>query len=483
LLFVGYKGIDMELSHKGGKKRVISVFVLAMLNVSIMASLRNLPLVADLGYSSLFFFAVTGLFFLIPCALVSAELATGWPESGGIYIWVREALGDRWGFVAIWMQWVHSVTWYPAILSFVATTITFIVAPSLGESKVYIILVILASFWGMTLLNYLGIRTSSLFSTIGVISGTILPGLFILSLGLSWFATGQPLQISFQTSDLIPDLGDITHLVFLVGLFLAFSGLEVSAGYAGEVKDPQRNYPKAIIIGAVITFFLFLLGSLSIAWVIPQSDISLVSGVMEAIRIMLAEYGMSWLVPVAALLLIVGAIAEVNSWIIGPVKALHATSLHGNLPPVLQVVNKRGMPTRLLFTQASIVTVATFIIVFLPNISTAYWVLTALASQTYLVMYILMFISAIVLRYTHPRVKRAYQIPHPHKGMWFVASVGLIASLFGIAIGFIPPSQLEVGRIDVYESILFIGFLSMVLVPIIIHSRRKASWMPKKRSR
>src|SRR5580704_19347806 len=136
-------------------RRVLSVFVLAMLNVSIMLSLRSLPLVAEFGLSSLFFFLIVAVFFLLPCALVSAELATGWPKSGGVYIWIREALGDRWGFFSIWMQWVHNVARYPVILSFIATTFAYIAAPSLINNKAYVISVILISFWGMTLLNYL----------------------------------------------------------------------------------------------------------------------------------------------------------------------------------------------------------------------------------------------------------------------------------------------------------------------------------------
>ena len=104
-------------------RRVLSIFVLAMLNVSIMASLRNLPLVAEFGLSAICYFLIVALFFLIPCALISAELATGWPKSGGIYIWVREGLGDRFGFMAIWMQWVHNVAWYPVIMSFIAVTL------------------------------------------------------------------------------------------------------------------------------------------------------------------------------------------------------------------------------------------------------------------------------------------------------------------------------------------------------------------------
>jgi len=70
-------------------KRVLGVFVLAMINVCIIASLRSLPLMAEEGFSLVFFFVVAALMFLIPSALVSAELATGWPKNGGVYLWAK----------------------------------------------------------------------------------------------------------------------------------------------------------------------------------------------------------------------------------------------------------------------------------------------------------------------------------------------------------------------------------------------------------
>jgi len=461
-------------------KRVISIFVLAMLNVSIMASLRNLPLVAELGYSMIFFFAFVAIFFLIPCALVSAELATGWSKSGGIYVWVREALGDRWGFFAIWMQWVHNVTWYPAILAFVAATLAYIFNPELATNKVFVQSIVLIVFWGMTFINYFGIETSSLVSTIGVIIGTIVPGLFIIAIAVIWVTSGHPVQIPFKPSSIIPDFSHISNLVFLAGLFLAFAGLEVSAAYAGEVKNPQKNYPRAIMISAIIVFFLFMLGALSIGVVIPREKISLVAGLMEALKVYLSFYHLEWLLPTLGVLLVLGAIAEVNSWIMGPVKALYTTSVHGNLPPFFQNLNKHGMPTHLLLFQAIIVTIASFVINFMPNVSTAYWILTAISAQMYLVMYILMFISAIRLRYSHPHVPRIYRIPHPHKGIWVVASVGLLASLFAIAIGFIPPAQLDTGSLVIYDGFLIIGLVAMMAIPLIIYQFRKPSWVPTK---
>ena len=451
-----------------------------MFNVSIMASLRNLPLVSELGYEMLFFFIVVALVFLVPCALVSAELATGWSKSGGVYIWVREALGDRWGFFAIWMQWVHNVTWYPAILSFVAATLAYIINPELVTNKVFIQSVVLIVFWGMTLINYFGIETSSIISTVGVIIGTIIPGIFIISLGVTWVSVGNPVQIPFSASQLIPDFTNLSSLVFMAGLFLSFAGLEVSAGYAGEVKNPQRNYPRAIMIAAFITFFLFMLGALSIAIVVPKENISLVAGLMEALKIYLASYSLSWILPILGGLLVVGAIAEINSWIMGPIKALYTTSIHGNLPPFFQNLNKHGMPTHLLLLQAVIVTIVSFIILYMPSVSTAYWILTVISAQMYLVMYILMFISAIRLRYTHPHIPRIYKIPHPHKGMWFIASIGLLASIFAIFIGYIPPASFNVGNIFIYETFLILSLLIMMAIPLTIFQFRKPSWILKK---
>lgn len=467
----------MELSTESSKgKRVISLFVLVMLNVSIMASLRNLPLVAEYGYSIIFYFVLTGLVFLLPVALVSAELATGWPKSGGIYIWVREAFGDTWGFFAIWMQWVHNVTWYPAILAFVATTIGFITVPSLADNPYFVLSLVLVIFWGMTFLNFLGIKTSSTVSTIGVIAGTIIPGVFLILLGFSWVVGGYPLQINWSSSSIIPDLTKLSNMSFLGGLFLAFAGLEVSAGYAGEVHNPQKNYPRSIIFSALIVFFLFSLGSLSIAYVIPKEEISLVTGVMKSLEIFLEKFNIVWMLPVLGILLIVGALAEVNSWLIGPAKALHATSIHGNLPPFFQYTNKHNVPVNLLLFQAVIMTVASFVFVAMPNLSSSYWILSALSTQIYLIMYLFMFLAAIRLRYSHPHVPRTYKIPHPHKGMWLICILGIAASLFAGLLIFIPPSQINVGSLAFFESFLAIGLVVMIAIPLIISSCKKPSW-------
>ncbi len=469
----------MEIASKK-PRRVLSVFVLAMLNVSIMASLRNLPLVAEYGLSAISYFLIVALLFLVPSALISAELATGWSKGGGVYIWVKEALGDRWGFFAVWMQWVHNVSWYPVILSFVASTLAYVIDPKITPSKGFVLAVILGSFWGMTLLNYLGIKTSSVFSTIGVILGTLIPGVFIIFLGLRWFFSDQPSHLIFSWENVLPKFEGIGNWVFLGGLFLAFAGLEVSSAHAANVQNPQKSLPRSILLAALITFFIFMLGALSIAIVIPKEQISLVAGLMDAFGIFFNSYHMAWILPLTGFLLILGAIAEVNAWIAGPVKGLYATSIHGNLPPIFQKLNKHGTPTNLLLFQAIIVSLASFVFLYMPTLSSSYWILSAMSAQIYLIMYILMFIAAIRLRYTKPHVPRAYKIPYQHKGIWFTASVGIFGSLAAIALAFFPPSQIVTGSLLFYDSFLVIGLFIMCAIPLIIYQCKKPHWfIPK----
>src|SRR5690242_8046126 len=106
--------INNEKRKNGSSKR-LSVFALVMINVIAVDSLRNLTMGAEYGLALVFFYSLAALLFFIPTVLVTAELATGWPITGGSYVWVREAFGSRLGFLAIWLQWIYNVVWYPTI--------------------------------------------------------------------------------------------------------------------------------------------------------------------------------------------------------------------------------------------------------------------------------------------------------------------------------------------------------------------------------
>ena len=93
---------------------------------------------------------------------MAAELATGWPQKGGVFRWVGEAFGPRWGFVAIFLQWVESTIWFPTVLTFAAVSLAF-VGPNqrwdqaLSANSTYVVAISLATYWAATLFNFRGI--------------------------------------------------------------------------------------------------------------------------------------------------------------------------------------------------------------------------------------------------------------------------------------------------------------------------------------
>ncbi len=447
-----------------------------MINVAAICSIKNWPITAEYGFSSLFYFMVSIVFFFIPSSLVSAELATGWPERGGIYAWVKAAMGHRLGFLAAWLLWIANVVWYPTILSFIAGTIAFCFNPALANHTFYLFCMILGTFWLATLLNLWGMKTSGWISSLGVMVGTMIPGILIIGLGLLWMMTGKHSHIDFTWDSFLPDMSSPKQLALLTGVLLGFAGMEMSAVHAREVKNPQRDYPRAILFSAVVIVALSLLGTLAIAIVIPQSEINLISGGIEAISFFLNSYHLEWSVPIIALMVAFGAMGGVSTWAAGPSKGLLAAAQDGDLPPILHKINKNNMPVAMLIFQGIIVTVISAVFLFMPNVNSSFWILLVLAAQLYLVMYIMMFIAGIVLRYKKPDVLRAYKIPGGNFGMWLVSGIGTIGALFAVVVGFFPPDQVETGSLFFFELFLSAGMIAFCAMPFIILFFKKPSW-------
>lgn len=458
----------------------LSVFMLAMMNVAIIMNLRGLPMMAKEGLAMIFFLLFTTLIFLLPTSLVSAELATGWPVGGGVYRWIKEAFGGRLGFIAIWLQWIQNVIWYPTILAFAAGALSYsFLDPSLAANKVFNVIVILAVYWGATMMNFRGLKTSGWLTTAGVIGGTIFPAVLIIVLGVIWWIKGNTLQFTLTSHSILPDFSNFSNISFLAGVILLFAGMEVSAVHALEVKNPKKDYPKAIFLAAAIIVTIFTLSAMSIAAVIPEKNISLTVGIMQGFKDLLHLYGLDWLLPVIGALVAFGAIGAVTAWIVGPSKGLLATAKDGDLPPVLARVNKNGVATHILIIQGFIVTLISLVYLLMPNVSSAFFLLTALTAILYLIMYIMLFASAIRLRYTQPDVHRAYKVPGGKPGMWVVSGIGILGAIFAIIVGFFPPAQLTVGSPMFYVLFIVVGTIVFIAAPVIINFLKRPDWVPK----
>lgn len=449
--------------------------MIALMNVCAISNIKNFPLLAEYGLSIIVFLALSAVFFFIPVALVSAELASGWPERG-VYSWVKEALGPRMGFLAIWLEWIENVIWYPTILSFIASTFAYIINPELANHKGYVLCAILVTFWSVTFVNFLGMRVSGWISSITALFGTIIPIVLIIGMGAIWVVSGHPVQIEVSWKALVPDLASINQLVLLSGVLLGLAGMEMSAVHAKDVRNPQRDYPRGIFLSAVLILVFSTLGALAIAAIIPNSQIQLASGGMEAFRYLFAAFNMSWAMPIIAAITTFGALGMMSTWIVGPSRGLFATAEHGDLPPVFHKTNQHGMPVNILITQAIIVTVLSLVFLFMPSVNSSYWALVALASLLYMLMYILMFVAGLVLRYKKPHVPRLFKVPGGRWGMWVISILGILGSGFGVVISFFPPSQIDTGSLIILEVFLIGASLVFCIAPLLIFASRKPHW-------
>lgn len=447
-------------------KKPLGLFQLVMINVIAVDSIRTLSFSAVYGFSLVFFYLLTALAFFIPTALVSAELGTGWPNRGGIYVWVREAFGKKWSFLVIWLNWIYNVIWYPTIMALIAGTFAYLFNPSLASSPIYIASAVLVLFWAATGLNCLGMRASSLFSTVGALIGTILPMSVIGILGIVWILNREPMQIELTWAQFFPDQAKTDNLAFLTNVFFGLLGLEMAATHAAEMRNPTRDYPRSLLIAAAIILVTIVFGSLGIAVVVPNSELSLATGVMQAFQIFSAAYGIPWLLPLIGCCIILGGMSGVGAWIIGPTKGLMVAAQDGSLPSSLAYLNRHGAPSRILLLQASIVSILCLLFALFPAVNSSYWILSVITAQLSLLVYIALFAAALRLHRRMPHVHRSFRIPGKGVGIWIASLLGIASCTAVILFGFIPPTEVPFHSVFLYETFLIGGIAIACLAPL-----------------
>jgi glutamate:GABA antiporter len=467
-------------SEKKVKIPRIGMFTLVMITSALFMTLRNMPMMGQTGLKMLAFNIVAAFAFLIPVALVSAELATAWAHHGGIYSWVKQAFGRHLGFLAVWLQWGQSMFGMTSILAYVAATLAYLISPAWASNRFFIFTIIVTVYWIATFANMHGNRLSGVISTVCVIAGVFFPALILFCLGGLYLISGQTVHLdcTMTLDNWIPSASHAGSLVMLLSFIFGYVGVEVSASHANEVRNARRSYPLAIFLSAIIGFIVTLVGGLIVAMVLPKETIehNLINGIMLTFSRLFKLYGIASLMPLIAILVALGATGQVSTWIVGPVKGLLATANRGDFPPTFRKLNKKGIPAHLLIFQAIILTIVSLAILLIPSVNLSFLLLTNLAVLLYTIAYILMFVAAIRLRYTKPDVVRPYKIPGGKCGIWLVAGLGVLTSSACFFIGFIPPDGISKKEVVLVELFMGIGLILMVIVPFIIMRFKPASW-------
>jgi amino acid transporter len=460
-----------QLEHPAhrGRAGTLGILGLALVIISAMDSIRNLPTTATFGWSCIFFYAIAVISYLVPVAFTSAELATTFPGDGGVYSWVKEAFGRRWGFLAVWCDWSENIVWFPTVLVFLATTVAYVFDPDLAENKAFLVTVMLVIFWGTTAAAFAGAVRSARYTGILVTVGTAVPTALVIGLGVWWLASDQPSQIPWEPGAVIPEWAGLSSLVYVASIVVAFAGMEIGGYYARHTRRPERTYPWAVLLSSAAVATLSILGSLAIAVVVPSKDISLAGGVMQALTVFFDDLGLGAMVKPIGVLIIIGVVGGLSAWAVGPALGMQVVAAEGNLAPVWARTNRRGAPTAVLLIQGVLATLLSLLLLFVDSINTFYWMLTALVAQTFLVMYLLMYASVLWLRRTQPDVARPFRVPGGTIGLYGIVGLGIVGALFTFVLGFVPASHLSVEGTLVYVLVMLAGISAICVTPFILH--------------
>jgi amino acid transporter len=308
----------------------------------------------------------------------------------------------------------------------------------------------------------------------GLVIGTLIPGAVLIFLCALFLGQGNESAAPMDADHLLPAWAGLSSLVLIVNNFLSYSGMEMNAVHVGSLKNPAKEFPKAMFLAMGLVLGIFILPALAISWVVPAEELSLTAGVMQAFDAVFAEFDTQWLTPIFGVMLVAASLGGMLTWLAGPSKGLLLISRQeGYLPPFLQKLNKNGIQQNILVTQGIVTTIIALGYALIPDVSSAYWIFSVITTQVYLIMYLLMFVAAVRLRRNDPDHPRGYRAPM----LIGMCGVGFAASLAALLVGFIPPSQFGGGNGFVYFLIVGGGALGLgLLVPFLFYRARKPSW-------
>lgn len=435
--------------------RFLKTGSLALLQIVILGNLQILPADALYGFSLPFLFLVATLLFYVPSVLMTAKLATTHPQTGGAYIWCEQAFGSKMGFITITLLWLSNLLWYPSIFSLMASNFAYLFQPSLATNKTFVMSFGIIIFWCVTLMNCMGISISSRISVWCSVLGIIMPMLLMIGCGLYWWLSGHALAISINDTPLLPDLTKLRNFGYLISIVITLFGIEMTAVHAGNVVQPQRDYPISLIISSVVTLTLLMLSALSIAVIIPNSQLSIMTGVLDTIVTFFQQLGLHAVIIPVLLLVLIGNIGSLAAWMLGSTRGMFVASQHNHVIKFLQKTNSTQAPVGVLLVEAVIFTLASCLFLLFSQVTDTFWLLLDLASQITLCYYIILFASAIRLG-----------------ASWFLMTLGMLSSLTAIIIGFIPPDNLPQNEQPLFHLVMIGGLLMAFVLPFIIIKSR-----------
>jgi len=452
-------------------RRVLGERDLVLLFIVAVANLNVVPVVAASGPLTVWLWIAALALFFWPQGIAVVELSHRYPGEGGVYLWSKEIFGDFHGFLSGWCYWTNNVFYVPTLLLYIVGISVYIGGArfaALGDNRGFVFALALFLLWVIVWLNIRGLGVGKWVNNIGGI-GTIVTAAVLVGLAAAhWHRFGWRLHAGeFRVA------GADWHLMSSFGVIcFGLVGLELASVMGDEIRDPHRTVPRAVAWGGIASGVLYVVATLAVLLALPQQDISVVQGILQAVTRMASGVGVGWLIPPVALLLTLAIAGTASAWLSGSARIPFVAGLDRYLPPALGRIHPRyHTPYIALIVHAILSCVFVAMSFVGATVEQAYEIMLLLAVVLQLVPFLYLY-GALIRIAMRKDLGDAF---YGRKTLWFAGISGFATTAIGMMVAFVPPA----GRQEatwLFETKMAVGcafFIGLAAFFFFVYSRRK----------
>lgn len=395
------------------RRRVLGLRDATLFTLSAILVVDTLTASAAIGVQTIGWWILAIVFFLIPSAMITAELGTAYPDQGGIYSWVKRAFGERWASRTTYWYYVNVALWMPSVfLLFTGIFCQLFVSDwaDWAAGKWWQVGIAIACTWAVVWVGVLTLDVGKWVNNLGA----LLKVAIILALGVGGVvvALGDGSANPITAGDALPSLGDAkTYLPVIIFMMLGF---ELISSLSEEVKQPEKIIPRTLFSSGAILAFLYVFATIGILLALPLSDLGLVEGLVDTFKQIFGTSGVGEvLVYVLGIAAMYTFFTNMTTWSMGANRSAQEAAVSGELPELLG----REHPVRRTPVGAYVVSgvVATavllFAAIFVDSQDDLFYAIFSASAVVFLMPYMLLFPAVVALRRKDPDTPRPYKVP------------------------------------------------------------------------
>jgi amino acid transporter len=464
----GMEGERPHLRRVLGRWDLVLLFVVAVFNLNVV------PSIAANGGVTVWLWLISLVLFFWPQGIAVIELAHRFPGEGGVYLWAKEVFGDFHGFLSGWCYWTNNMMYVPTVmLYFVGVSVYALGAghEALADNKTFALTASLLLLIILVVMNIVGLGVGKWINNVGAI-GTGIAAVVLIGLGVVvWLRFGTTVTSSDFAIPANPRFVLNSFGVICFGLV----GLELASVMGDEIENPAKTLPGAVAWGGVLSGLLYIGATLTLLIAVSKDNISVLQGIVQAVRHMAGRVGVAWIVAPFAFLLSVSIAGIGSAWLGGSARIPFVAGLDSYMPAWLGRVHpKYRTPYAALIVHAAV----SMILVILnfsftgAGVQETFQKLLSLAVVLQLVPFLYMFGALLKMAFRTPFVRGRYSRPT----LILAGASGLLTTVLGIALAFFPAQQIT--SLRSYELWMVGGtlfFIGLAAFFFFVYGRRKTA--------